>query len=680
MSDPADRFVQAITLPFAGNAEALVKADTEIRALLAAGAPTDSVLDAAATRLAAAAVRRKAASLARYALYLLSAVISLTIAFFAIQYWLNTGFNTGLPLPAKPSFIKEKSLSQQLAPGIALRQRLLLFGDRSAPTTSAAKKALWDSEPDNPAYFCDYAIACYSNKNGLPPDFLATARRIDPGNGWYQAFAAGVLAKQAAVAQPKPTVAKKPDWVLRWNILDPQKLETCWSLLQESATQPRFTSYETSLLRQRIAQLPTGGGNVEACRNAFYVSIYSANSGSLRFRTLADVVGAKAQLAAEAKDPALLKEIIAGWDRFDAVYQRNEEVSVIDSLVRATVLRGVSANLAADAGKLGLPEEAARFRALKDQLQLWSQKPDSDFPGLPRKASMLGGLTLPTILKQSRTLRFDEEKLTPGRYSEHELFGAVLATAGILLLAAVCILTALYRFRAARLIATLARQGAALLQPIDWLWLIGLGTVLPFVVFQFISRTGFPGGRDYSLTASRFAAPIFAFEAFILLLIGLPVVIARWRLGRRAGFLGIAWTRRPWVGVAMASLAVIGCLTFGAYFTAESPPAWITAIEMAIFGLIHGWLILIVSRALFSRRENLLKRLTLARSVLPCYALALLLVALTVPLSRTLECYWLRQDRLTEVTPEAPAMSHFEYDVARSILADLKQIAESSPP
>ena len=54
-------------------------------------------------------------------------------------------------------------------------QRLLLFGDTSKSLPSERMKALWDSDPGNPAYFADYTIRFIRDHERIPPDFLATA-------------------------------------------------------------------------------------------------------------------------------------------------------------------------------------------------------------------------------------------------------------------------------------------------------------------------------------------------------------------------------------------------------------------------------------------------------------------------------------------------------------------------
>ncbi len=113
------------------------------------------------------------------------------------------------------------------------RQQLLLYGDSPEGRKPEQAKALWDSDPTNPAYFAEYVnVFLSTNADTLPPDFLETAGRIDPENAWFTYVAAGVKAKDAVKKkkQSKPEIAanKTPEW----DILDPKKLADVLAILR----------------------------------------------------------------------------------------------------------------------------------------------------------------------------------------------------------------------------------------------------------------------------------------------------------------------------------------------------------------------------------------------------------------------------------------------------------------
>lgn len=103
--------------------------------------------------------------------------------------------------------------------------RLLLYENSTGGSKSGKTKVLWDSDPPNPAYFAEYA-ACYFPEHGgtLPPDFLETARRIDPQNAWFTYIAAGVKAKDAVKMRTQSKAENAANKTPEWDILDQTKL------------------------------------------------------------------------------------------------------------------------------------------------------------------------------------------------------------------------------------------------------------------------------------------------------------------------------------------------------------------------------------------------------------------------------------------------------------------------
>lgn len=65
---------------------------------------------------------------------------------------------------------------------IPSESRLLLEGDPSRSSESERWKALWESRPQDPACYIEYAAHFLDEHDSLPADFLATAERLDPGN------------------------------------------------------------------------------------------------------------------------------------------------------------------------------------------------------------------------------------------------------------------------------------------------------------------------------------------------------------------------------------------------------------------------------------------------------------------------------------------------------------------
>lgn len=63
----------------------------------------------------------------------------------------------------------------------------------------------------------------------------------------------------------------------------------------------------------------------------------------------------------------------------------------------------------------------------------------------------------------------------------------------------------------------------------------------------------------------------------------------------------------------------------------------------------------------------MLRRQTIARSLLPAYAVGILAMLAYSSFLHTEERHWIARDRLTEITPEAPAASRYEYKVTQVV-------------
>ena len=117
-------------------------------------------------------------------------------------------------------------------------------------------KALWDSEPENPAYFAEYSTAHQREFGKLPDDFLQTARRLDPDNAWFTYVAAAALGKNSCEDQIQAPSANGTVASSTWKISAPAKLDSAMALLHEARGQPRCQNYQSQMLQRRILLLP----------------------------------------------------------------------------------------------------------------------------------------------------------------------------------------------------------------------------------------------------------------------------------------------------------------------------------------------------------------------------------------------------------------------------------------
>ncbi len=107
----------------------------------------------------------------------------------------------------------------------AAENRLLLIGGANQPQSERAK-VLWDSDPDNAAYFANYAVSHLSENNDLPAGFLETARRLNPENSFFPYLAAANEVRLQDMKTPGASVWTAPElprlYICRRSLSAPQ--------------------------------------------------------------------------------------------------------------------------------------------------------------------------------------------------------------------------------------------------------------------------------------------------------------------------------------------------------------------------------------------------------------------------------------------------------------------------
>lgn len=677
MPDPAERFIDAATAPLAENAELQVMARRELEEAISTAGPGNGDSLAEAAEQLESAGRRPHSKWWTLTLYAVTGILSVGILANSVMSVLQFRQTTGAIslFGIMGSGGDPESLDKYLGRNLTPEQKLLLLGDRRQSGRANQMKGLWESEPENPAYFADYTTAHLSEHSALPPDFLETATRIDPDNAWFIAMAAADSAR-ASIDQ-RARAATSPGGLKIKAIKDPAKLVEALDLMRQAASRKRFDSYQTALLRQRIPLLPKRTDWMDQMVPIAYTA--GLTVPSMRLKSLSDAVSAEAIRLAQDKDPEGLKRLIADWRSFAEIYAPSEPTFLVDALVAIVLTRGPLKAFHEAATDLGLAEEAAWAKALDDRFEEWRTAtkahadPNKD---MALRSSLLGGLTFPSVSSQSRRSPvLQPADLEPGRLADHAFAGRIQSLAGWSLLGLVSLAAGLYRFRGSLLTRRLSAQLAVLPRPVDWAWIFGIGILLPLLYHFAIIRFTPLGGREWSLKASAFMLPAGQFSAMICMMVLLPVMIVRQRLARRGAALG--WTGKRqipgWIAVVSAAVSLPA---FGLAFTGDKPTgtSFVVAGSLLLPPLLY--LLVIGLRALFSGQAGLLRRVTVSRVLLPAYATGMLLMMLLVPLFHAEERHWIALDRLTQVTPEKPGIGPYEWEIAQSMREELLEILE----
>lgn len=564
---------------------------------------------------------------------------------------------------------------QQFEARLSTSQKLLLFGDSSRPTKAGRMKALWDSEPENPAYFGEYAKAYLSERDTLPPDFLETARRIDPHNSWFTYLAAAVECKGSIEKRKQSKTSKDAGEARTWDIRDKAKLDRTLALLHEARSQPECRNYTKELTRQRIDFLPRDNPT----DNLHSITYLAGGSSTdiLYIRNLMDGIGAKGWTLGEEADATGLQGLIEDSDAFVTALAGVEVSTMIEVIVFKVCAAGTSKELGAAAAKLGLAADAARLtethrRFEAHKLARDSRKPTPDRVGPAANGALLASLTLPMVARQMETPPpLTDDDVKPGRLADHELFARTSCIGAWIILLVILCGTAGYRYRSSALIRRLAKRMEALMRPADWAWLLGGGLLLPLTYAMILNRLTPLGGRDFGLQTTFMLLPAAHFLGLTVLMILAPLLITRWRLGKRAAVFGFAniRSRSGWLAAACA-VAFIPMVGWAACAGSEVG----LAVAAGLILVPSLWLLVVMLRAIFSKPSMLLHRSTSARVLLPVYATAMLILVSLAPIYKAAGQRWFERDTLIRLDPAYPSMTRYEYEAAVQMRKEFREL------
>ena len=663
-----ERFIAAATAPLADNAELQLMAAQELGELI----PQDAS-EPAMTSAAEAMERKPRFPRWRTLLYLLTAlacIIALvpTVRDYArlrIASWALFGMTD--PLVQLVPFVPVPAVKLPQVPGIfgkfTHQQQLLLFGNLNAPSHDLEWKALWESEPENPAFFSEYLRACFGSGKPLPPDALLIADRIDPGNAWYRHLAAAAAARDAIDRNPKWGKGKK------YIIKDPTRLAESIALLESAAKEPRYESYISEILRRRSEILPPGDDLLSRRFTQEYFHMVPPNAGWM-FPAINRMVSVQAgELAAKGEGEALRRLS-----------------SALENLLERSVESGCPGGYLADldlaareltaAGKtLGVHEVEARYASLEKILkQDRAQRQARYYSFGPAERKAEGNLLAKNVLNPASGLRqppsVTTDELKAGRMATQALATRLFALGGMACFVIAIIVVTLFPLRHGKQARRLSAALLGVLRPADHIMILVGGVALPFAIYQLASHLG----QGMQLGEADLK-PNLAIGGLMLVL---PVLIAGSRLGRRLGFLG--WRRNRVAEVVACTSGIIVWLACSrdSWFGLKIDDSVHKGLDIVLVGLCVGVLMLPFC-ILFRRRRKALPWLTLARAVFPAYALALLLAAATVPIAHAVERHWTRLDEFTRLQPGIPAASRYGYETDRQSRAEILELLKAKP-
>ncbi len=670
MTDPHP-LIESVTRPLAENEKQREAAIAILEECRVAGHPAEA--DTLA-RLEAVG-KRRVAGLWKIACWIL-AILALCGALFPIRHTIDFAWYWSSPWdfdPAPPPLPAELS-----------EQERLLLGDPSLDELEQ-KRCLHLSDPDNPAYYAEYVLTWTQEHDELPPDFQETAQRIAPDNAYFLYLAAAYIGGDSIEKKRSRNSSHKPRMVdgahlphlpreVEYDITDHAAYEKALKRIAEAAALPAFETYTNKMIAARSPLLPT------RILAEYYLSLthaYGQPSGLISLRKVVDVICARAEELSKNGNKEEFIQLAAQRDAFITGLARNPDINLVGELVYAVIAQGTATNFHAAADRLGLKDLAERYRNQVDAMQeqrdlvaIRSSKDDGQ--DLERSSSIAGSLR--TVRIQSASAPpITESEYQPLRMAEHEFVAGlgVLTVAKLMLISGL----ALYLFHSVmpRRIRIPAQRMARVPGTADWSWALLLGVVLPVLLFLVITRFTPLGGRSHGFAHFMFAFPGVHLVALWLALLIAPVAIMRRRLERRLAPLGFTH-RKAWFSHAM--LALLLAISLAAYplLVRFNPEPWVLGILALPVALATCRLIAHVWQGVFGKPSVRMVKTATGIAALPAYAVAIILLCLTLPIHLAAEQRWLARDTLFRIDPEAADLGAYEFKVAAQKRRELNAI------
>lgn len=675
MNPDTGRFIGLAIRPLGDNAELRLLAEAELRKSLEESAGNPEALAAMSASLARAD-RHPGRHRWRVALLVMTALVSLPLlGHTAWQYHAIRdlgGINA----------LYDSTIANN--PDLGPPQKLVLSGAIRAGNPTDRWKPLWESQPENPSYLAEYALAYYKDHGELSPEILATAEKIDPDNGWFPALAAagiatGAVTKENIPYKQRQAGVKTPPW----KIDDGNRLRDSLSAIHRFAGKARFTGYSTELLKQRIPLLPPRRDFVSQIPLVLFMS--DQNSTNVPFLKLADVLAAGTRQCAADGDVAGFRQLVGDWKYLVGATSK-DGVGSGDVLVAKVIFAGPAANFRDSAQALDLKEEAAYFAGIHDR---WQEEvaarnkrgktvtATEDFA--IRHGAILGSVIgIPGIgnqVKSPPVLTADD--LLPARYADHAFFARLCSWPAWALLGICAGMTALTGFRRGPLVRVLSGRMIDLLHLSDWAWTIGGGIVFPVGWYFCITRLTSLSAREWSLEFSNLIQPAGQFGCMALSMVFLPGVIANWRLSKRGAAIGFEGRSR-WIGWTMAAAALAGVPVLGSAGIREGLGEETKYQALFASATAGVWFLAGFAHLLFGRKSPALRRATLARIVRPVWVLGMLVLAALTPFHYAEERRWIGQDGIYKISSGFPGDNRYEHDVTRILRDELLEMTATT--
>lgn len=540
------------------------------------------------------------------------------------------------------------------------------------------KMRLYLSDPENPAYYAEYAHVWKSNNPDLPTGYFDVVANIDPGNAFFIYFAAAEAAKDCyektkSVPADYRNSVRYIDGVrlqavareMEYTIHDRAKYEEALALIEKASRMPRFRTYNKEMMVARARIF-----NITTFADLLVVYSYMVTTPTLgtNLSRIADVMCARAEELSKSGNKEEFLKLVTQRDAFIKGLATNPDLGFVNELIYSVIAFMTATNFQAAAERLELTELSETFRKQHDAFQGEKDRRkihQSHKEPFPTKT--VSGYHHLTMMMSTSFVNTPPpiavSEFEPMRRVEHEVAGGIMLLLAALTIFPAALLVFLFRFMAPKAIRLTAQRLACLIRCSDWLWVIGLGIILPIALFLIITRLTPFGGRDFSVPINGYVFPGLQVTALLLGLLMVPAFVLRRRLIKR-----LAPFRMPdrfglfpvwvftgiflWCFMAYPLAKYAGWNSRTLYLLAAPP-------VMCLCFLLANAL-----RVTFEKSSTRFVQAATALAVLPAYPVAIVTLCLLLPIYQAGEKHWLAKETLNRIDPDAPDLGAYEFKLA----------------
>ncbi len=574
---------------------------------------------------------------------------------------------------------------QQLGSGMPVPlQGLATLGQRAvgaradAPLLKASPRELWDSDSKNRVYYANYVSADISPKSA-PTEaerqsllaLLERAAELDPDNARYDYLRAAILMQGACEVQSE-NGEKGPDGkrglgTLTWEIKDRARLDQAMAHLQSGLRKPEFRRYGREMLALKLGAMGSGARLVQRLeRIATVASALLPDLATLR--DLARVSYLYGDTLAKEGRVADARPYLDAW-RTLTVQLNADSWTLIDCLVVTAIASAIPEHSAQTYDRLGLAADAARSRRQGELLggpgKEWRDRrndPASKAANQEHEREMkmyagaLTGMLLPALNEWPARAEYEASRRL--EYVVAMQAGVTMLSAALLLAMLVCLAISL-RWRC-------ARGGAAipiLLLPDGrrTLRILALGVLLPLALLAAVILFVPTSGQCYSVRVGLHKV-LAEFILCAIAILVLPAWLAAREARRRCAELGIACGRAlVWLPALLLPCALAVAAVWFVPPTADRQfDAGMSVAAVAVIVLLGTALAAALVLLLANARHGLYSG-TVARSLIPLFAAAMILISVTTrPWLLRAERRYIETDTLLMTGPNDVGFSRIE--------------------